>query len=166
MGAHAAMLAAAIRPDLVRRLVMLEGNQGGGTAEEHIALGDCSRSWTVPFARRAGAAAALGDGPLEHEWVDDLEERTDGLRPRFDPNVKQATIEALEALRWEEWESVEVPVLIIYAEGGMFSESEKSDFMRRGRNVQREGLSNASHEASPNAFDQWIDALRRFIAAR
>ncbi|PZE33944.1 alpha/beta hydrolase [Curtobacterium sp. MCPF17_031] len=166
MGAHTAMLVAAIRPDLVRRLVMLERNQGGGTAEEHTALRDYFRSWTVPFASRAAAAAALGDGPLERAWVDDLEKRTDGLHPRFDADVMQATIEAVEEPRWAEWEAVEVPVLVIYADGGMFSESEKSEFVRRGRNVEREDLSNASHDAHLDAFDQWIDALRRFIAAR
>lgn len=52
MGAHTAMLVAAARPDLVRQLVMLEGNQGGGSAEDHAALGDFFRSWDAPFPSR------------------------------------------------------------------------------------------------------------------
>lgn len=166
MGAHTAMLVAAARPELVRRLVLLEGNQGGGSADEHAALGDYFRSWDVPFATRSVAASVLGDGPLERAWVNDLEERDDGLHPRFDADVMQATVEALGELRWAEWESVEVPTLVIYADGGMFSEEQKSEFVSRGGNVQRVDLSSASHDAHLDAFDQWIEALRRFIDAR
>ncbi|WP_258376421.1 alpha/beta fold hydrolase [Curtobacterium sp. MCBD17_028] len=166
IGAHTAMLLAATRPDLVQRLVMLEGNQGGGTAEEHAALGNYFRSWTVPFASRFVAAAALGDSPLKRAWVNDLEERADGLHPRFDADVMQATIEATEEPRWAEWESIEAPVLVIYADGGMFSEADKSEFVRRGRNVQRVDLGNASHDAHLDAFDQWISAIHPFITAR
>lgn len=160
MGAHTAMLVAAARPDLVGQLVLLEGDQGGGTTEEHEALGDFFRSWDVPFRDRAGAASALGDGPLGRAWVEDLEERADGLRPRFDADVMQATIEAVGEQRWAEWESVDVPTLVLYADGGMFSEEQKAEFVRRGRNVQRVDLEGASHDAHLDAFDQWITALR------
>jgi pimeloyl-ACP methyl ester carboxylesterase len=84
MGAHTAMLVAAARPDLVRGLVLLEGDQGSGTADEHAAMGAFFRSWPTPFADRSAARAALGDGPLARAWVDDLEQRPDGLHPRFD----------------------------------------------------------------------------------
>lgn len=164
MGAHTAMLVAAARPDLVRQLVMLEGNQGGGSADEHMALGDFFRSWAVPFADRAEALKALGEGPLEHAWVEDLEERADGLHPRFDPDVMQATIEAVGEPRWAEWESIDVPTLVLYADGGMFSEEQKAEFVSRGRAVRRVDLTGASHDAHLDAFDQWISALRSAVA--
>ncbi|WP_420367075.1 alpha/beta fold hydrolase [Curtobacterium sp. L1-20] len=164
MGAHTAMLLAAARPDLVRQLVMLEGNQGGGTADEHKAVGDFFRSWAVPFADRAEALAALGEGPLEKAWVDGLEERADGLHPRFDADVMQETIEAVGEPRWTEWESVEVPTLVLYADGGMFSEEQKAEFVSRGRAVRRVDLTGASHDAHLDAFDQWISALRGAVA--
>lgn len=164
MGAHTAMLVAAGRPDLVRQLVILEGNQGGGTADEHRALGDFFRSWTIPFADRAEASAALGEGPLERAWVEDLEERADGLYPRFDADVMQATIEAVGEPRWAEWESIEVPTLVFYADGGMFSEEQKAEFVSRGRVVRRVDLTGASHDAHLDAFDQWISALRGAVA--
>ncbi|MCP2030357.1 pimeloyl-ACP methyl ester carboxylesterase [Okibacterium sp. HSC-33S16] len=163
MGAHTAMLVAADRPDLVRRLVMLEGNQGGGTAEEHAALGDYFRSWEVPFADRAAALAALGDGPLAHALVNDLEERPDGLYPRFDAEVMQLIITGVALQRWAEWEGTHVPALVIYADGGIFSEEQKAEFIQRGQNVRRFDLANASHDAHLDAFEQWIDALTRFI---
>ena len=95
MGAHTAMLVAAARGDLVCQLVILEGNQGGGSTAEQESIGDYFRSWKVPFANRTEAAAALGDGPLERAWVEDLEERSDGFYPRFRADVMQATIQAV-----------------------------------------------------------------------
>ena len=165
MGAHTAMLVAAARPDLIRQLVLLEGNQGGGTTDEHRALGDFFRSWAVPFTDRAEAAAALGEGPLERAWVEGLEERADGLYPRFDADVMQATIEAVGEPRWAEWESVTVPTLVLYADGGMFSEEQKTEFVRRGHAVRRVDLTAASHDAHLDAFDQWLDALRSVVTA-
>ncbi len=166
MGAHTAMLATASRPDLVERLVMLEGNQGGGTAEEHSGIGDFFRSWRVPFADRAHALAALGDSPLARAWIDDLEGCADGLYPRFDADVMQSTIEKVSEPRWSEWQRIEVPVLVIYADGGMFTDDEKAEFVRRGQNVRRVDLENATHDAHLDAFDQWIAALIDFISAR
>lgn len=165
MGAHTAMLATAARPDLVDRLVMLEGNQGGGTVEEHSSIGDFFRSWPVPFPDRAHALASLGDSPLTLAWIDDLEERADGLYPRFDADVMQSTIEKVAEPRWSEWERIDVPVLVIYADGGMFADDEKSEFVRRGQNVRRVDLRNATHDAHLYAFDQWIAALTDFINA-
>ena len=165
MGAHTAMLVAAARPDLVRRLVLLEGDQGGGSPEEHAALGDFFRSWAVPFPDRATAASSLGDGPLARAWADDLEEAPDGLRPRFDADVVQATIEAVGTPRWAEWESVTAPVLVVYADDGMFTAEQQDEFVRRGRDVRRVDLHDASHDAHLDAADQWIDALRAFVEA-
>ncbi|WP_245979849.1 alpha/beta fold hydrolase [Gryllotalpicola protaetiae] len=166
MGAHTAMLVAAARRDLVRRLVLLEGNEGGGSAEDHAALGDYFRSWEVPFASREAAAAALGDGPLAQAWVADLEERPDGLYPRFDADVMVATITAVAVPRWQEWQSVTAPTLVVYADGGMFTEEQKADFVARGVNVTRVDLDGASHDAHLDAFDQWMAALTEFLTAR
>lgn len=164
MGAHTAMLVAAARGDLVRQLVLLEGNEGGGTSSEHTALGDFFRSWQIPFADRAEAAAALGDGPLARAWVEDLDEQPDGLHPRFDADIMQATVEAMSQPRWTEWEAIEAPTLVIYADGGMFTEEQKSEFVRRGRNARRVDVTAASHDAHLDAFDQWIGALGTVLA--
>lgn len=160
MGAHTAMLVAAARPDLVSRLVMLEGNQGGGSAADHQALGDFFRSWDVPFVSRAAAAEALGDGPLQRAWVEDLEQRADGWYPRFDADVVQAVITAVGEERWAEWEGLEVPVVAVFADGGMFTEQQKAELVARGRDVRRVDLAGASHDAHLDCFDAWVAALR------
>ncbi|RFA11759.1 alpha/beta hydrolase [Subtercola boreus] len=164
MGAHTAMLVAALRPDLVRRLVLLEGNEGGGSEEEHAALGKYFHSWDVPFATREEAQASLGDGPLATAWVADLEPRPDGLYPRFDPDVMVSTIRAVSTPRWEEWEHVSAPTLVVYADGGIFTEKQKLEFISRGADVVRVDLVGASHDAHLDAFTQWIDALTEFVS--
>lgn len=166
MGAHTAMLVAAAHPELVRSLVLLEGAEGHGTAAEREALGDYFRSWPVPFRDRAAAHEFLGDGPLQRAWVDDLEERADGLHPRFDTDVMVAVLAEVAVPRWEEWASVEAPTLVVYADSGMFTEAQKSRFVQRGRNVTRIDLDGASHDAHLDAFDDWSAVLADFIGSR
>ncbi|KNC19062.1 alpha/beta hydrolase [Arthrobacter sp. RIT-PI-e] len=165
MGAHTAMLVAASRPDLVRRLVLLECDAGSGTVEEAEAMGEYFRSWKVPYATREIARAALGDSPLAQTWVADLEGRDDGFWPRFDAGVMVQTITHVGEPRWEEWESITTPTLVVYAEHGMFTQEQKDQFTERGANVTRVDLADASHDAHLDAFNPWISALTTFIDA-
>lgn len=166
MGAHTAMLVAAFRPDLVRRLVLLECEADGGTTEEAQAVADYFRSWKIPYVTRKAAQVALGDRPLSRAWAEDLEEHQDGFYPRFDPDVMSRTLAAVTTPRWDEWESITTPTLVVYAERGMFTEKQKDQFIKRGRNVSRVDLAGGSHDAHLDAFDQWIYALRVFLTAR
>src|SRR5699024_12803861 len=69
-------LTAAARPDLVDRLVMLEGHAAGSDDEEDAArLGRFFASWPVPFADVATARSYLGARSEEH---------TSELQSRFD----------------------------------------------------------------------------------
>jgi pimeloyl-ACP methyl ester carboxylesterase len=165
MGAHTAMLVASSRPDLVRRLVLLEANEGGGSEAESAALGDYFRGWPVPFASSADAAAVLGDGPLARAWIADLEQREDGLYPRFDPDAMAATSAGLVVPRWREWVSVTAPTLVVYADGGMFSEEQKARFVSGRPGVSRIDLADASHDAHLDAFDLWIAGVERYLGA-
>lgn len=166
MGAHTALLVAAAHPDLVNRLVLLEGNEGGGSAEEHAALGDYFRSWETPFSSREEARELLGGGPLARAWAADLEEREDGLYPRFAADVMVRAISEVAVPRWSEWESITAPTLVVYAGGGMFTEGQKAEFVARGKNAKRADLAGATHDAHLDAFDQWCAALRGFLIAR
>ncbi|MCK0118536.1 alpha/beta hydrolase [Isoptericola sp. S6320L] len=165
MGAHTAMLVTAARPELVDRLVLLECAEGGGTREEHEQMARYFRSWPVPFADRGAARAFLGDSALGAAWVDDLEERADGLHPRFDPDVMLATIEAVARPRWSEWENLQVPATVVYGAHGMFSPAQRAEFTSRGREVVRVDLPRGSHDAHLDAFDDWVRALRTALDA-
>lgn len=166
MGAHTAMLVAAARPDLVSKLVLLEGNEGGGSPEESKAIGDFFQSWSVPYVGRTEACAQLGDGPLAQAWVADLEERANGLYPRFDPDVMEEAIRVVAVPRLTEWRRVTAPALVLYADGGIFTEEQKQRFVTQGNNVIRVDLVGASHDAHLDAFDQWTEALTSFVDSR
>lgn len=163
MGAHTAMLVASSRPDHVRKLVLLEGNEGGGSVADNAAMGDFFRSWEVPFATRDAARSALGDGPLVRAWIADLEEREHGLYPRFDADVMVAVIDEVSVPRSREWQSVTAPTLVVFADGGMFTEEQKVRFVELRVGVHRVDLSGASHDAHLDAFEQWMRALHGFV---
>jgi len=166
MGAHTAMLVASARPDLVRKLVLLEGNEGSGSLEDNAAMGEYFRSWPTPFPTLDAARSVLGTGPLAQAWVADLEERDGGFYPRFDPDVMVDSINAVSVPRWTEWERVMPPTLVLYADGGMFTEEQKTRFVERRSGVARVDLVEASHDAHLDAHEQWIEALRKFIDVR
>ena len=164
MGAHTAMLVAAAHPQLVRRLVLLEVDEGSGSPEDRDALGAWLAAWEVPFADRAQAADALGGGALARAWAADLEQTHDGLRPRFDADVMVDVLAHVAVPRWDEWASVAAPTLVVYADGGMFAEGQKRAFVEHNANARRVDLAHASHDAHLDAHDAWIEALTTFLA--
>jgi pimeloyl-ACP methyl ester carboxylesterase len=165
MGAHTAFLAAAARPDLVEGLVMLEGHvSGSDDPGEAAGLGSYFASWPVPFEDEAAAREFLGGDAIVEAWVADLRQTEDGLVPRFDAAVMQRTIEAVHEPRWDEWESLEVPTLAVFAKDGMFSDADRDELIRRRPGTDRIDLAGGSHDAHLDAFDEWIDVLRRRLS--
>lgn len=82
MGAHTAFLAAATRPDLVEKLVMLEGHVAGhDDPSAGEALGQFFASWPVPFADEDEARMFLGNDTIAEAWVADLKATQEGLVP-------------------------------------------------------------------------------------
>ncbi len=164
MGAHTAFLTAAARPDLIDRLVMLEGHVAGDDGPEGAdKIGQYFASWPVPFTDEAAARSFLGDRPLTDAWINDLEPTADGLRPRFDPDIMQAAIAAVQEDRWTEWESLTVPTLAVFAEHGMFTTEQKDELIRLRPATRRADLSAASHDAHLDAFEGWIGILNVYL---
>lgn len=164
MGAHTAFLAAAARPDLVKRVVMLEGHAASSDRpEDAVELGEYFASWPVPFSDEATAREFLGNSSISEAWIRDLAQTADGLRPRFEADVMQQTIAAVHEPRWREWETLRVPVLAAFAEHGMFSEEQKSELIDRAPNARRADIPGASHDAHLDAFDEWIAILRSYL---
>jgi pimeloyl-ACP methyl ester carboxylesterase len=164
MGAHTAFLTAAGRPDLVDRLVMLEGHVAGDDRPQRATeLGDYFGSWPVPFADADVARGFLGESPLTEAWIDDFEPTPEGLRPRFDADVMQQAIAAVGESRWAEWESLTVPTLAVFADRGMFSAAQQGELFRRRPDTRRADLPGAGHDAHLDAFDSWIGVLRAYL---
>jgi pimeloyl-ACP methyl ester carboxylesterase len=165
MGAHTAFLTAAARPDLIDRLVMLEGHVAGDDGPEGaVKIGQYFASWPVPFTDEAAARSFLGDTPLVDAWVNDLEPAPDGLRPRFDADIMQAAIVAVQEDRWTEWENLTVPTLAVFAEHGMFTAEQKEELIRRRPGTRYAELSGASHDAHLDAFEDWIGVLKGYLS--
>jgi pimeloyl-ACP methyl ester carboxylesterase len=165
MGAHTAFLTASTRPDLIDRLVMLEGHVAGNDdPEEARRLGDYFASWPTPFADVDQARGFLGESPLADAWINDLEATADGLHPRFDSDVMQTTIAAVHTPRWTEWENLATPTLAVFAERGMFTAAEKDELVRRRPGTRRADIPGASHDAHLDGFDSWSATLRTYLA--
>lgn len=93
----------------------------------------------------------------------DLEPTSEGLRPRFDADVMQSTIQAVHEPRWKEWESLDVPTLAVFARDGMFSDEQKDELILRRPVTARADLAGGSHDAHLDAFEEWIAVLKKWL---
>lgn len=160
LGAHTALLLAAARPDLVRMLVLLEGDVQAAPPEAAERIGGYFASWPLPFADAEAARAFLGDSAIAQAWLADLEECEGGLRARFDAGFLQRSIAALHAhARWEEWESLTIPTAAVFAADGMFDEERKLAFLEARPGTLRVDLGEGSHDAHLDATAEWSAVL-------
>ncbi|HLL67561.1 MAG TPA: alpha/beta hydrolase [Micromonosporaceae bacterium] len=168
MGGHTAMLVAACRPVLVRRLVLLEAGVGGGTAEDYPAkLGEWFASWPVPFPNAAAAVEFLGSTPIARSWVRDLEQRADGLWPRFEPDVMQDAIAAVaQQARWEEWRRVEAPTMLISGQSSTLEVAEVRQMLALHPDVQHVVIPDAGHDVHLEQHRAWVHNLKAFLDCR
>ncbi|WP_017589242.1 alpha/beta fold hydrolase [Nocardiopsis ganjiahuensis] len=163
MGAHTALLTASARPDLVDRLVMLEGHAGGDDPETARRIGRSLASWPVPFPNREAARAFLGPDVLSEAWAADLEETPEGFVPLFDPAVMEAIMEGLQKPRWPEWEGLEVPTLAVFAECGLFTDSQVRELFERRPTTHRADLEEEFHDAHLPPESPWIPVLKEWL---
>jgi pimeloyl-ACP methyl ester carboxylesterase len=65
---------------------------------------------------------------------------------------------------WEEWRSLDIPVLVAFGSAGMFPSSAQLELVRQGRQIRRVTLAGGSHDAHLDAFTPWIHELSAFLA--
>ena len=165
MGGHTAMLTAAWHPGLVHRLVMVEAGVGGDGGVDYPArLGAWFASWPVPFRDVRVAADFLGSAPIARSWVQDLEERADGLWPRFEPEVMRAAIAAVaERERWPEWQRVRAPTLLVQGQNGTTPAAETRRMLAARPDVTHVVVPDAGHDVHLEQPEVWARALRAFL---
>jgi len=165
MGGHTAMLVAAWYPGLVRRLVMVEAGVGGEGAEDYPArLGAWFASWPVPFADARAATEFLGSTSIARSWIRDLEQRADGLWPRFEPDVMRAAIAAVaEKARWEEWQVVTAPTLLVCGQSGTLPAGEVGRMLALRPDVRHTVVPDAGHDLHLEQHDAWVRVLTDFL---
>jgi pimeloyl-ACP methyl ester carboxylesterase len=165
MGAHTAMLTAAWHPDLVRRLVMLEGGVGGNEGDDYPGrLGKWFASWPIPFPDAKAAIDFLGSRSITQSWVRDMEEREDGLWPRFDADMMEAAIRPVaETARWAEWSAVTTPILLVRGQKSGIGDDEFQRMLALRTDVEQKVIPDSGHEAHLDQPDLWAAILRRYL---
>ncbi len=165
MGAHTAMLTAACHPELVSRLVMLEGGVGGNVDDDYpTRLGRWFASWPLPFPSRAAAVEFLGSTSLARAWAEDLEHRADGYWPRCDPDIMEAAIRPVtEAARFPSWQRIRAPTLLVRATDSMVPDDEIVRMRELRPDVELATIPDAGHDAHLDQPEAWRRLLGEFL---
>jgi pimeloyl-ACP methyl ester carboxylesterase len=162
-GGLIAFLTAARKPERVARLVVAEASPAPDPGAVAV-VRDWLESWPLPFADLDAAVRFFEGGSLRAQaWALGLEERDDGLWPRFD----QATV--LEALResstghWDDWDSIRCPTLIVRGEHGMSTTDAEAMASRLGH-AGVETVPNAGHDLHLEQPTAWRAVVEPFLA--
>ncbi|MER5965160.1 alpha/beta hydrolase [Streptomyces sp. NPDC002057] len=152
LGGSTALLTASAHPGLPRALVLVEAGPGGANPGVQEQIGGWLRAWPLPFASREVAAAYLGDGKqsVGEGWAAGLEERADGLWPRFDPEVMVRSLDenATRAF-WDEWSAVACPTLTVLGQGeqgGIIGGGEYAEMVRLRPALHGASVPGAGHD--------------------
>lgn len=165
MGAHTAFLTAARFPHLVSHLVMIEGDIGGGDDEKLARLRKALASWPVPFSNYDSAMQFFGgNNELGRAWADGLEQRADGLWPRWDLNVMLRTMVPLfEREYWPEWEALPHPTLLVLGQTGTIDPSRVDRMLALRPTTRRVTIAHAGHDVHLDQPQVLLHALDEFL---
>jgi pimeloyl-ACP methyl ester carboxylesterase len=164
MGAHTAMLTAARHPELVSRLIMLEGGVGGSEDDYPSRLGAWFASWPVPFPTPEAAVEFLGSTALARAWAADLEQRPDGHWPRFDPDIMEAAIRPVAATaQWQSWQEVRAPTLLVRGAQSRIPDDEVARMVELRPGVEVVTIPDSGHDAHLDQPAAWRQLLGEFL---
>jgi pimeloyl-ACP methyl ester carboxylesterase len=166
MGAHTALITAARYPDLVDRLVMIEGDVGGGGEAPLAALREALASWPRPFPDYDSAMRFFGgDSELGRAWAAGYQPRADGLWPRWDLDVMLRTMEPIFAHEaWAEWTSLMQPTLLVLGERGSIARDRVARMLAVRPATRRVVIPQAGHDLHLEQPAAWFAALDAFLA--
>jgi len=166
MGGLNAFLAAAARPDLISKLVLIEASP----ARNPNALRDVNAwlsKWPVRFATRESAIEFFGgDNALGRGWVRTLERDGRGLRARFRKDAIGASMADIAARDyWAEWSRVRCPTLVLAGECGQLAAVILREMQRRSKRVRIERLPGIGHDAHLEGPAVVADRINAFLRA-
>lgn len=166
MGGHTAMLVASHHPDRVDRLVLVEAGLGGDDPGDVEAVTRWLRGWPAPFADREEFLAFFGGQRLVAEgWADGLDERDDGLRPRWDADTLGRALAGTSTDEHvDEWGRITAPTLVVRGEHGSIPERQVEAMRALRPGTQLAVVPGAGHDVHLEAADALLPVLRRFLA--
>jgi pimeloyl-ACP methyl ester carboxylesterase len=143
--------------------------EGGNSRVAAEAMAAALGSWPVPFVDYDSAAeyfrARFGEGAAV-PWASGLEQRDDGLWPRFDVGVMAQTLgEMQEPDTWPQWASVDCPTLVLRAEHGVVD----AEAVERMRVTRPEAtvveVAGSRHDLHLDRPLEWRQVLTGFLMA-
>jgi pimeloyl-ACP methyl ester carboxylesterase len=164
-----AIVVAADRPHLVAGLVVSDASAAGGDALSAASAADDLREslgrWPVPFGSREEAIQFFG-GPsvAASAWTEGLEEREDGLWPRFDIDVMVRMLREIDSRsHWDTWERISSPTLLVRAGNGLLSTEDAGAMAERLPLARLVEVPGARHDVHLDRPEEWRRALSRFL---
>lgn len=110
------------------------------------------------------AASFLGGGLVGPAWAAGLEHRDGGWWPRFDRDVMVRTIAAAVGPRWDEWDQVTCPTLVVRGGNGYMGAEEFARMSRRER-VTTVDVPGGGHDVHLDSPDAVRAAITTFLAS-
>ena len=167
LGGQTALLLAAQHPEVVRALVVAEASPDSGGDDAYLHVERSLRRWPVRFATRAEAIDYFaGRGSAAAVSADGLEERSEGLWPRFDIDVMVRTVRQADSRTyWEEWESIRCPILVVHAAAGTAPEDHALRLVARARHGELVEVDGAGHDVHLDQPEEWLRILRAFVTS-
>jgi pimeloyl-ACP methyl ester carboxylesterase len=168
IGGVIAMTVAASRPDLIARLVVSDASAAKEDAPSAaLTTQEVTNSlrWPIPFKSQEEAIRFFNGPSLRASaWVAGLEQRDDGLWPRFELPVMIETLrEFLDQSYWNAWDRVECPTLLVRADSGVFPIEEARAMVDRLPTAELVEIRGAQHDLHLDQPLQWREELSRFL---
>lgn len=166
MGAHTALVVAERHPDRVARLVMIEGDVGGGgpgRLEEVVAA---MASIPTSFSTLEHVADFFGGGEPGRAWAGGYEERDGRWFSRFDASLSEAVMAPLLLTeRWHAWQGLGVPVDLILAERSVLDPLRTSRMLELRPGTGHHVVQSAGHDVHLEQPAAVAAVLERLVRA-
>ncbi len=166
LGGILAFVTAARHPELVQHLVVVEASPAGPHLDAPGRIERWLHSWPRPFPDQRGAQAFFGGSPHAEGWVDGLEERADGLWPRWDADVLVAMMASASARDWwDSWSAVRCPALLVRGDRGWIPEAELVAMAHWLPSAKVVTVAGAGHDVHLDKSEELVAAIAAFIGA-